>query len=241
MSTIIYLTENSLDEHIAKVCQKKLLEEAGDMSIISVSQKPINFGRNVCVGEIGRSWLSLYKQLYAGLKEAETENIVIAEHDCLYTKEHLNWTPPTNDKFYYNMNCWLLQWGGNHPELTGMYSYWKNRYVLSQLICNTSLFRNYVEGLLNLLGENINKELRHCEPGICTEAELDKVREIAKSGKSAYLTPYLKNYLEKYKSDTFYTEIPNLDIRHGTNFTGPRRGNKRRYELPYWGKFEEVI
>jgi hypothetical protein len=37
------------------------------------------------------------------------------------------------------------------------------------------------------------------------------------------------------------TNIPNLDIRHGSNFTGPKRGKDRCYELLYWGKFDDVI
>lgn len=241
MSEIIYLTDNTLDEQIAKVCRDNLLKQAGDIPIISVSQKPINFGKNVCVGEIGRSWLSLYKQLYAGLYMSESENVVIAEHDCLYEAEHLHFTPPRDDTFCYNQNTWLLQWGGNHPELNGMYSYWPNRFCLSQLVCNRKLFLNWVEGMLSLLGEKINKDLMHAEPGICTEKEIETVRKRARNGKSSYLHTYLTNFLEKYKKETFKTKVAIVDIRHGTNFTGPRRGGKRRFELPYWGRMECLL
>ncbi len=121
MNTIIYLTDNSLDEQIAALCKRVLLREAGDLPIVSASQKPIDLGRNVCVGEIGRSWMSLYRQILAGLEAVETVSIVIAEHDCLYTHEHLSYQIPDPDAFHYNRNHWLVQWGGNHPELTACF------------------------------------------------------------------------------------------------------------------------
>jgi hypothetical protein len=193
------------------------------------------------VGEIGRSWLSLYKQLYAGLEKAQTKNVVIAEHDVLYVREHLLFEPLRDDIFYYNCNVWLVQWGGNHPELNGMYSYWPNRYCLSQLVCNRQLFLNWVENVLSLLGDDFNKQLMHAEPGICSERELETVRKRARDGKASYLHIYLKDYLEKFKKDTFETKVPILDIRHRSNFSGPRRGGRRRYLLPYWGEFKEVM
>jgi hypothetical protein len=62
----------------------------------------------------------------------------------------------------------------------------------------------------------------------------------SEDGKASYLHTYLNDFLEKYQKESFKTEIPMLDIRHATNFTGPRRGNRRRYELPYWGRFENI-
>ena len=55
------------------------------------------------------------------------------------------------------------------------------------------------------------------------------------------LKSFLDEVLELEHFQTFRTENPNIDIRHGGNFTGPRRGRKRRYELPYWGKLEDHI
>ena len=77
--TIIHLTDNSLDEELARFCRKILVQEARDIPIVSVSQKPIKLGTNICVGKIGKSWFSLYKQLIAGLEEAKTTTIRIAE------------------------------------------------------------------------------------------------------------------------------------------------------------------
>lgn len=243
--TILYLTDSILDEKISSFCRKHLKEAAQDIPIISVSQKPIDFGQNICVGEIGRSWLNLYKQLQVGLEVIKTENVAIAEHDCLYTYEHFNFRPPRKDTFYYNHSMWLVQWGGNHPELNGMYSYWPKRKSLSQLICNAQLLRNTIKARLDYIDKDrwLTKNIIFAgEPGLSRLSIKQKIAvRIAKSGKSAYLRTYFTDYLLKEKYSIFRTKTPNLDIRHGTNFTGAKRGIRRTYELPYWGKFNDVI
>lgn len=240
--TIIYLTDGSLDEALATRVREILVREAGAIPIVSVSQRPVDLGRNVCLGEIGRSWMSLYSQILAGIDACDTPYIGIAEHDCLYSHEHLAWTPPSDGVFFYNFNCWLVQWGGNHPELDGMYSYWPKRYALSQLVCRKELLKQSTEEVMNLLqmGFETKKGMRwYGEPGLARDTY--KAYEAAVSDKPIQLQRYLKDYLTKYTSEPFKTEIPNLDIRHGSNFTGPKRGNQKTYELPYWGRFAEVI
>lgn len=243
MNTILYLTDNSLEEELASKCRDILKREAGNISIVSVSQKPIDLGKNICVGEIGRSWMSLYTQLLAGLNEIKTENIVIAEHDCLYTHEHLNYTPTNPDIFWYNINHWLVQWHGNHPEMEGMYSYWPKRTALSQLVCAKTLLQESTEEVMNLLemGLRVEKGLHwYGEPGVVSE-QFRKAFVEASSGRPTQLQAYLKDYISHYESNFFSTIRPNIDIRHGTNFTGPKRGKDRTYVLPYWGKFAEVM
>jgi hypothetical protein len=242
MNTILYYTDNTLEEPLAKKCREMLVKSAGDLPIVSVSQKPINLGKNIYVGEIGRSWVSLYKQLLAGLAEVKTKYVVMAEHDVLYTPEHLNWTPPSDDVFWYNHNCWLVQWHGNHPDLEGMYSYWPQRYALSQLICAKELLETSTKEVMELLnmGLKTEKGMRwHGEPGLVLDTHRAFLN--ASSGRPIQLQSYLKKYLETYQSKSFSTKNPNLDIRHSANFTGPKRGKKRTFQLHYWGKFKDVI
>jgi len=241
---IIYLTDNSLDPTIAKLCRRLLLREAQGIPIISVSQEPLDFPNNICLGKIGKCWTSLYKQLYAGLDKATAPYISIAEHDCLYTHEHLEWTPPRDDTFFYNYNCWLVQWGGNHPELNGMYSYWPKRTALSQLVCNRELLKSFVKERLDLLttGASMDKEFFATgEFGVINKRTIHKAQRIANSGSSQHLESLLKKYLGKSKAGTFTTQLPNLDIRHGSNFTGPKRGKKRVYTIDYWGRFSKIM
>lgn len=238
--TIIYLTENRLAETIAKLCRKHLVIAADGKRIISVSQKPINLGDNICVGDIGRSWLNIYKQQLVGLKEAKTKYVAIAEHDVLYTKEHFNWMPKDDETFWFNDNCWFVEWGGNHPEMDGMYSKWSsNRKALSQLICNRELLIKSVEERLELIEGGLKIMRKLGEPGSFPK-DVVEAAKIAVSGKPDYLKNLLDKHLTQFKSESFNTVNPNLDIRHKTNFTGPRRGKKRRYYLEPWGEFKNI-
>ncbi len=244
MNTILYLTDNSLDEQIATLCRRVLLREADGLPIVSVSQKPVDLGVNVCVGDIGRSWTSLYRQLLAGVEAAPTDWVVVAEHDCLYTHEHLSYQPDDAEVFWYNSNAWLVEGpGGNHPELFGMYSYWPRRLALSQLICDKHLLKVSIEERLAILatGGSMDRQYLGCgEPGVVSDRALQKAKRAADSGQPIQLQRYLKDYLQRYEHRVFQTVNPNLDCRHGTNFSGAKRGKKRTYELPFWGRFAEV-
>ena len=239
-TTIIFCTDNSCPKDIFEVVVNRLRKV--DLPIISVSHKPLDLGTNICIGKHKRSWLTLYKQISLGLQAATTPNIHIAEHDCLYSEEHWAWRPPKDNIFYYNENVCLVEWSKGNEELNGMYSrFWAQRLALSQLVCNRELYLRVLEKRLDIIDKDrsLIKAIEHIgEPGV---SRVKKARHWADSGRPVYLKEFLGRVLELEKYETFATEIPNLDVRHDKNFTGPRRGRKRCYELPYWGKFEELV
>jgi hypothetical protein len=225
---IIYYTDNSLSEPLASFCREKLIEAAEGKRIISVSQKPLDFGDNFCIGEIGRSHLSIFRQVLMGLEQVKTKYVALAEHDCLYVPEHFNFIPPSDTKFYYNINCWFLR-----PK-DGLYSYFRHK-VLSMMIANTELTLKACREKVDMLKEG--KIIRRgvagaCEFGVCENrvAYVNYVASLKDFGKDVNL----------YRAAAFGTKLPCLDIRHGTNFTGNRKTDNRTYELPYWGKWEDV-
>ena len=222
--TILYYTDNSLEEPLASLCREKLLEAADGKRIISVSQKPLNFGDNFVIGDIGRSHLSIFRQVLMGLEQVKTKYVAMAEHDCLYTKEHFNWTPPEDTKFYYNVNHWFLR-----PK-DGMYSYFR-RKALSMMIANTELTLKACKEKVEILEKGII--IRKGQLGACEFGVLEN--EKAYQDYRATLKDLGKN--KPYKAVAFSTTLPNLDIRHGKNFSGDRKTDKRCYELPYWEKF----
>jgi len=54
-TTIIYYTANREDERFEQVIRENILRVSEGLPIISVSQKPIDFGQNICVGNVGVS------------------------------------------------------------------------------------------------------------------------------------------------------------------------------------------
>lgn len=111
MVSIIYYTSNREDESFEKKIRDNILKQT-NLPIISVSQKPIDFGKNICVGDIGMSYLNEWKQILIGLKEAKTEFCIACESDCLYPLEYFTFIPPKKNMVYRYSNVW---------------AFWKNR------------------------------------------------------------------------------------------------------------------
>jgi hypothetical protein len=240
--SILYYSDSRLDPVIEKKCVDQLKKASEGKPIISVTQKPLDLGKNICVGDIGSSWLNLYKQLKIATENAQTKYVAMAEADVLYTAEFFNWVPPRDDTFYYNENCWFVQWGGNHPELNGMYStFWGERKALSQLVCSRDILLKDLQFKLDLLDEHewAKKSLLFAgEPGV---TRIKEAQKWAKSGHGVSIMKFVEDYLESQTSDIFRTIQPVLDVRHSGNFTGPKRGKNRTYTLEPWGDFKEYM
>jgi len=241
--TILYTTDNALDKILAERCMEKLKEITDGIQIVSVSQKPIDLGKNICVGDIGRSGISMERQLEAGLEVIDTEYVAIAEHDCIYDREHYDWRPPDKTNFWYNDNCWLLQYDNpKFPDLNGQYSYWPLRRVLSQMICGTDIYRKAVQDRIKVI--NDPDWIHHWPTGRMGEpgaADYKSMMKISRHKELRHLRQHIKNYIINYNAKDFKTEIPNIDIRHGSNLTGPRRGRNRTFNLKPWGTMQELL
>jgi len=243
-TTIVFITDNKLDVRIAELCKRYLLKAADGRRIISVSQEPIDLGENICIGDIGRNGLSIDLQIKAGLEKVESEFVAIAEHDCIYDKEHFNFKPPDNEYFYYNTNCWLLQHhSSNHPEYNGMFSFVPERCVQSQLITGRDALMEATERKITILSDPDVQvawpvRTRLGEPGTDT---IDHSRRVWKSKKLYSKWRKVKEYITSCNAKKFETSVPNLDIRHGGNLTGGRRGTNRCWSLEPYGTMKELM
>jgi hypothetical protein len=107
--TLLYYSANALPEQSAANFRNELLKTTeGAFPIISVTQKPIDFGKNICVGDIGQSYYNMYKQIHAGLQHTETKYVAMVDDDSLYNMEHFSYRPTSDDVFSYNKSMWFL-------------------------------------------------------------------------------------------------------------------------------------
>lgn len=108
-ATIVYCSSNQEDEAFEQRIRKHLLKNCGDLPIISVTQKPIDLGTNICVGDdIGVSGFNFFRQWQIGLKAAKTEFVISAEADCLYPPDYFTYKPSRNDICYRNSNLYVM-------------------------------------------------------------------------------------------------------------------------------------
>jgi hypothetical protein len=105
--TILYYTSNREDPRFEGKIIQTLLENSGDIPIISISQVPMNVGDNICVGDVGLSYVNEFRQILLGAKKATTEYVQYAESDFIYSKDYFNFEPSGEDAYLYD-NVWIV-------------------------------------------------------------------------------------------------------------------------------------
>jgi len=138
--TIIYYSANTESPEFEELIRQDLLKKAKGIPIISVTRKPIDFGTNICVGEVPVSYTSEWRQVLIGLKAAKTKYAIAAEADCLYPEEYFTFTP--EEKKVYNYNNIYLVWK-NHN------GFWqKTGYCEGAQMCDREYWIERLEPLL---------------------------------------------------------------------------------------------
>lgn len=182
--TLIYYTASVLEEGFAQRVRESLLLASAGRPIISVSQKPLIFGTNLCIGEIGITPYNVYKQFLMGAHAAKTEYVVCCEDDTLYSQEHFDAAPEVSDAFLYNTNRWWI-------ESSGVFR-WRDRAAMCACIVN----RKFAIEVLEARFEKFPNMLpgRQAwrifgEPGRCeTKLGLPKVKMIRYKGEGTVVT-----------------------------------------------------
>jgi hypothetical protein len=127
-STIIYYTSNREDEGFEARVRENILKTCGDLPIISVSHKPIKFGKNICVGDVGVSGFNMFRQVQIACEEAKTDFVISAEVDCLYPPDYFTFLPDRLDVCYRNDNLYVM------PDKRSFFFYKKEGATHAQIV-----------------------------------------------------------------------------------------------------------
>lgn len=106
--TVLYYTSNREGENFERRVKELILKNKGDLQLVSVSQKPIDFGNNICVGEHGTSGFNMFRQVQIGLRVIKTKFVISAEADCFYPSDYFQFIPPVDNVPYRNRNTWVM-------------------------------------------------------------------------------------------------------------------------------------
>lgn len=241
---VLYYTDNQLDEKIAKACRNQL-RKAFTGKTVSVSLKPIFFRQNIVL-PLERGYLTMAKQILAGLEALDTDIVFFCEHDILYHPSHFDFTPTNKNLYYYNTNSWMLRAEDGHGlfyehrSLSGMCGFRETllKHYKERVRRIEELEASAINGIVKATsGNDIPlKEGIHrlgFEPG--THGRPEKIDELG---------------AESYKS-----KLPNIDIKHKNNLTQNRwRIDQFRdksvaktwkeienYEVEGWDNLKEVL
>jgi hypothetical protein len=218
-SGIVYYTDNRLDPFIMRAVQRQIAK-AG-LPIISVSLKPVDFGKNIVLPyEPGA--LTMFQQILTGLEENCADVIFFCEHDILYHPSHFLFVPTRDDVYYYNENVYKVRYPDG-KALTYLCQQTSGLCAYREL-----LLKHYRERVRLVKQNGYTREIGY-EPGTHNrEARVDD-----------------------FKAISWMSEYPNIDIRHDKNLTPSRwrkdqfrnqkftAGWKEVTTVPGWGEVAE--
>ena len=217
--TLLFITANLVPEKWAEYHKEVLLKAAGDYPIITISRRQTPIGTNILEDE-HRSISNIYKQMLRAAKLATTDYVAMVEDDTLYTRDHFTNFRPTKDAFAYNMNHWsLFTWG--EP----MYNY-RYRMVNSCLIAP----RLYLIDALEERFAKFPEGTPHNMTGELGRRIGEKQLGLAKRNSVRFDSRYA---IINFNHDNSSEEWQRTHVK--------RPGHPRAYDIPYWGRAEELV
>ena len=213
--TIFYCSSNREKPEFEQRIRDNILKNCGDLPIISVTQKPINFGTNICVGEdVGVSGFNFFRQSLIALEHIKTPFALSCEADCLYPPDYFQFLPEKLDKCYRNKNLYVM---GQHRT----YFYKKEEGATHAQIVGTEFYRKTLEKLFEGEPEWDYKEEQKNFPKEKFRAKGDDV--------------FRKEDIEMYETENPVVQIKtSQSMRHYTN-----SDRIPRHDIPYWGSGRE--
>jgi len=129
LTTILYYTSNREGTEFEKRVRENILKVSNGLPIISISQKPLDFGENICIGDVGASGFNMFRQVQLGCMKAKTKFVISAEADCLYPPDYFSFVPERENVCYRDSNVYVMgQWrnyfykkseGATHAQIVG--------------------------------------------------------------------------------------------------------------------------
>jgi glycosyltransferase involved in cell wall biosynthesis len=225
---IIYYSDNRHDELIVSACQKQIKKGCNGNEIVSVSLKPIDFGKNIVLNA-ERSKLTQAKQILLALENSTSDIIFFCETDVLYHPSHFEFTPPRKDIFYYNDNKWRVDFE------TGQALFYHCAQVSGLCVYRELALEHYRKRVARIEAEGRYDNKIGYEPGLHK----------------------FPRGIDNACYEMWNSEFPNIDIRHRNCYTSSRwtqeefrdkstcQGWKMADEVPWWGvtknRFKEIL
>lgn len=200
----IYYTTNAHDPKILSVCQKQL-GESFDGEIICVSSLPTAFGtKNIVLPHLNRGYYSMMVKILTALEASMADIVFFTEDDVLYHPSHFKINPERNDVYYYNVNNWRWRW---ETEVAVTYNYLTS---LSGMCCDRDLAIRHYKHRMEVTKDFVDRE-REREP-----------RWARRFGYEPGTKPRRRGGITDEEHIRWWSEFPNVDIRHKGTFSHPK-------------------
>lgn len=196
--SVLYYTDSVLDETIADQCRQQLLKGIKEKHIVSVSLKPLNFGKNIFI-DSKPSAETMFKQILEGLKSISDEIVFFCEHDVLYDPSHFDFVPLRRDVFYYNTNVWKWKYGEDK------YVWTDNLQQTSGLVCYKDLAIQWYENKIKTGNDG------HFEPSPRCSFVSEKPNICIRHGKNLTKSKWSPSEFKNIKYTQGWKEVSSLE------------------------------
>lgn len=223
---VVYYSDCQADEKILRACRAQLAAATNGHRRVAVTLEPVpDFaGPNIVFARYERGYLTMFRQILAGLEMCQADVVFLAEHDVLYHPSHFDFVPPDPSRVYYNVNVWKVD------AETGRALHYDCRQTSGLCAYRDVLLAHYRERVRRVEREGFSRRMGF-EPG--THGRPERVDDL--------------------RSEEWRSPWPNVDIRHGRNLTPSRwkreqfrdqrhtRGWVEADEVPGWGGTKDLI
>ena len=223
---VVYYTDNRPDPKLLEDCRRQLRKAfSGPVAAVSING-PVSFdGFQSIQLDLERGYLTMFKQILAGLEASDADIVFFAEHDVLYHPSHFEFTPPRNDTFYYNRNVWKVD------AATGRALHYDCDQTSGLCAYRQLLLDHYRVRVARVERDGYSMRIGF-EPG---------TRSTARGG------------VDDRPSSHWFSVLPNVDVRHDKNLT-PTRWSKEQFRnqkyttgwteaevVPGWGRPQDFL
>ena len=219
----IYYSDNRLNKEILNVCQEQLRKVFDENKIVSVTLKPMDFGKNIVLKNRERSYPTMALQILMALETSTSDYVFFLEHDLLYNFSHFDFVPKRDDIYYYNINNFRWFFGADTAiTYDGLTS-------LSGLCCNRELAIRHYKLRLKLIEEQGLDKIRSREPRWARKFGYEPATKSIRHG-GVTDEEHVKRM----------SKLPNIDIRHKNTFSRPKTTLREFNHLPTNWKEEKI-
>ncbi len=143
-ATVIYVSSNRENPDFEERLREDLRLKTGSTPIVYVTQKPVEgAGVHVCVGDVGASGFNFCRQVLIACETANTDFVISAESDCLYSPDYFDFRPERLDIPYRNTNIYVQKYKQD-------YFCGKNMSTFSQIVGREFYIRRLKELLKDM-------------------------------------------------------------------------------------------
>jgi hypothetical protein len=211
--TVVYYSSNRERPEFEARIMRSLRHASRPLPIISVTQKPVDFGENICVGEREASSQNAWRQLQIGAAAAKTKYVCTAESDFIYPKELFRFVPKSDRCAYIAAPLYVCFTQRGKAKRF----YLKPRGSEAAMIVGRKCLVDSIEYILKDVG---------------------KWGENQADGKKF---PYLLRRIPK--RDTIYNRVPTVTFKTDENMHRgtPMIPESKCQELPYLGNVYDLV